>query len=380
MNYLVVDISGKVLNYDIALCESMLENLLPNENLLLMAANIDANKTSCNTRKLLSIVPKSLQNSERKIKRVAKALEGFLNYIYLVLYVCFKRPSVIHFQWFPFLEVCSVEKIFLKLIKNVSPKSRILLTVHNIFPHNSSVASRERYRKRFALVEKFVDKFVLHLQTSKLQFCEEFRIEESRCKVIAHGTFEPKNLTVYHRMRGEQLHFVMYGNQSYYKGTDILVDAIGLLPPTFQKQVRVSIVGKTSEEYLSVLQKKSEGLNIKFIPEFVPDEKLYDVILESDIIVLPYREISQSGVLLLALFFERPVICSDLPSFKETLVGYGNDLFFEKGNAQSLACVIGEIFSPSFDWNFYKSKVAALKLKYSWKNISKEVINLYKEE
>ncbi|MFK2235280.1 hypothetical protein ACIXMR_13945 [Bacteroides fragilis] len=54
-------------------------------------------------------------------------------------------------------------------------------------------------------------------------------------------------------------------------------------------------------------------------PYFLEETVLHTRIQQADIIVLPYRAISQSGVLLLSIYFEKLVICADLPSFVETL-------------------------------------------------------------
>lgn len=376
MKYLMIDISGKVPKYDIALCEAMASSFGECADLTLLAANIYPKKIKCHSRCLISLIPQKYQNSENKVKRLIKAIEGVLNYIYVVLYALLTRPRVIHFQWLPFLEVSSIEHFFLRLIKIVSPKSKILLTIHNIYPHNSGEKARNRYKSRFNLVEKFFDKFILHLQTSKDVFCKEFGIDSSRCKVIPHGVFEPENLKITSHKRDDKLRLVMYGNQSYYKGTDILVDAITMLPNEIQKKVCTTIVGKTAEKYLNVLQTKAKGRDIKIIPEYVSDNTLNQIILDSDAIVLPYREISQSGVLLLALYFERPIICSDLPSFRETLGSPFDDLFFESGNSRQLANVLERFFYEQVDVNAYLTELQSLKNIYSWATVAK----YYKEE
>ncbi len=376
MNYLMVDISGKVPNYDIALCEAMHSVFAKEDKVTLLAANIDPSKIDCPSKKLLSIIPKYLQNSENKIKRAFKALEGIVNYLYLILYVLLKQNQVIHFQWLPFLEISSIEKIFLKCIKVVSPKSKIILTVHNIYPHNSSKSGKIKYKKRFATVEKFFDHFVLHLKTSKDEFCEEFCIDSNRCQVIHHGVFSPKGLQLKNHSRGDKLNLIMYGNQSYYKGTDILVDALALLPDDCKNKVHTEIVGKIAPDYLQELQTKSVGLDIEWTPEFVSDEILNAKIMASDVIVLPYREISQSGVLLLALYFEKIIIASDLPSFKETLVSIPDEFFFDKDSPEKLANAISKIVSTRNTDVECLQKFTCLKNEYSWAKIAFDYIKL----
>lgn len=370
----MVDISGKVLNYDIALCEALFKNLSKNDYLKLFAANIDSSKIECPSKKMLSLVPKSLQNSRNKIKRGVKILEGIVNYLYLIIYVLFRRVNVLHFQWLPFLEVCSIEKVFLKLIRLVSPKTQIVLTVHNLYPHNFSDKRKEGYRKRFDGVKNLIDTFVLHLECSKTEFCEKFDVNPNKVEVIHHGIFVPKNVDVVPHVRGEKLNLIMYGNQSYYKGTDIFVDALNLLSEKSKQKVHATIVGKIDNGFYQELKQKTDDLDVEWIPEFVPDDVLYKKIMESDAIVIPYREISQSGVLLLALSFKRMIIASDLLSFKETLAGFGDEMFFEKGNAKNLAKTIETFLNQSAKLENFVFSIENMLDRYSWENIAQKYL------
>lgn len=370
MKYLVVDISGKIPRYDIALCEAMASCFGEQIDLIFLAVNIDPKSIACKAKKLVSFIPQRIQNSDNKFKRLVKALEGIVNYLYLAIYVFLNRPSIIHFQWLPFLEISSIERLFLRLIKLSSPKSKIWLTIHNIYPHNANERTRNRFKSRFAAVERHIDTFVLHLECSKQEFCRELSIDQSRCKVFPHGVFEPLNTNVAHHERGEKLQLVMFGNQSYYKGTDILVDAIALLPKDIQSRIHTTIVGQAPEEFQKVLRQKSAGLDIELILKRVSDELLDEIILKSDVLVFPYREITQSGALLQALYFERPIICSNLPSFKETLSGFGEEMFFESGNVESLSSLLNRLMDPSFDFEKQKKNCAMAKERYSWKNIA----------
>lgn len=376
MNYLMVDISGKVTNYDIALCEALSKALPSNNHLKFLAANIEPKKIACDSKKLISLIPKSLQNSGNIAKRAFKALEGSVNYIYLILYLAFHKVGILHLQWLPFLEICTIERFFLKIIKFISPKTKIFLTVHNLYPHNSNKSKKIAYRSRFSKLQRYIDKFILHLDVSRKEFCQDFSIDESRTVVIPHGIFEPKGYVVKPHVRGEKLNLIMYGNQSYYKGTDILVDALNLLPKELQEKVHTVIVGKIAPDYYASLKKKAENLDVEWIPEFVSDYVLYDKIADADVIVIPYREISQSGVLLLALSFNRMIIASDLPSFKETLAGIGDDIFFEKGNAESLAKLINLHIYDKIDCKRMIEVIEKFSDKYSWENAGRMTAKL----
>ncbi|WP_242482112.1 glycosyltransferase, partial [Trichormus variabilis] len=57
-----------------------------------------------------------------------------------------------------------------------------------------------------------------------------------------------------------------------------------------------------------LLQKIDNEPNIKFIPGFVPSEKLQIYLNACDVVVFPYRDILTSGAVMLAMSFGRACI------------------------------------------------------------------------
>ena len=366
----MVDISGRSPIYDIPLCEALHKVLSPEHHLKLMAANINPKDVDFDCSRLFNILPHRLQNSNRIPFRAIKALMTVANYIGLIARVALRKPDILHLQWLPLVEVTTIEKHFLKILRFIAPRTKFLLTIHNVYPHNSSESSKQIFRERFSKVEQYFDKFLVHLKTTKTEFCTTFRISAERVKVIHHGVLAPKGYDMVRRQHGNVLKLIMYGNQSTYKGTDIFVNALTLLPQEYKDKVHALVVGKTYSSYLNKLKEKKENANIEFLPEYVSGEDLYKYIADSDIIVLPYREISQSGVLLLALSTKRLIITSDIPSFKETLVGMDNDAFFENGNAVSLSKLIIKYVDGLIDENKQLDIIQNLEATYSWTNIA----------
>ncbi|WP_233247847.1 MULTISPECIES: glycosyltransferase [unclassified Fibrobacter] len=368
----MVDISGRSPVYDIPLCEALHKVLSPEHHLKLLAPNIDPKDVDFDCGRLLNIIPHRLQNSNRIPFRAIKALMIIVNYIGLITHVALRKPDILHLQWLPLIEVSTIEKYFLKILRFIVPKTQLLLTIHNVYPHNSSETSRQIYRERFSKVEPYFDKFIVHLETTKKEFCSAFGISAERVKVLHHGVLAPKGHDTIRRQRSKVLKLIMFGNQSTYKGTDVFVDALTMLPQGYKKKVHALIVGKMYSDYLNKLEEKKNNENIEFIPEYVSDEDLYKYIAHSDIIVLPYREISQSGVLLLALSTKRLIITSDIPSFKETLMGLGENTFFENGNAASLSKLIVKYADNLVDENKQLDAIESLEAKYSWMNVAKK--------
>ena len=375
----MVDISGRSPVYDIPLCEALHKVLSPEHHLKLLAPNINPKDVDFDCGRLFNILPHRLRKSKRKPFRAIKALMVVVHYIGLIARVALTKPDILHLQWLPLVEVSTVERHFLKILRSVAPKTKFLLTIHNVYPHDYSERNRKIYRERFSKVEPYFDKFIVHLETTKKEFCSAFGISAERVKVLHHGVLAPKGHDTVRRQRGKVLKLIMYGNQSTYKGTDVFVNALTLLPQEYKDKVHALVVGKTYSSYLNKLKEKKENTNIEFIPEYVSDEDLYKHIADSDIIVLPYREISQSGVLLLALSTKRLIITSNIPSFKETLVGMGENTFFENGNAASLSKLIVKYADGLVDENKQLGIIECLEAKYSWMDIAETYKNFINE-
>lgn len=378
MKIFIIDISGKVINYDIALCEAIALYVKGGSEVEFLSP-LYTEKPQCKTRRLLNLVPHKYKTSLSLWKRLIKMIELFLNYQIILLHVLFRRPDVIHFQWFPLLEKSSFECYVVKILKWISPRTKILLTIHNIFPHESSSKQIQKYTHRFGKLNKQIDSFIVHTEKSKKDACSFFGLETNRVFVIHHGIFEPNN---YKPSKNDKnsgtLTFIMYGNLSYYKGVDIFIDAIKLLPQEYRAKMKAVIAGNIQDEKLRSIPKSFfEELNIDWHPYFLPEKELYERIDDANVIVLPYRQISQSGVLLLALYFRRLIVTSDLPSFKETLQGFSDDMFFESENPQSLANLMMRYIDDKVDSKKQMDAIEKLNAAYSWNKAAEKTYSVY---
>jgi len=125
-----------------------------------------------------------------------------------------------------------------------------------------------------------------------------------------------------------------------WKGLEVLIDAIRLLPDSFHAHI---IGGAEGDEYRSQLIAfaHSKGLaeRVRFTP-FLPTDQLASKLRSLDCLVLPLAAEEQGSApmkLIEYLAASRPVIASDLPSIREVLTHRWNGLLFAPGDPQSLA-------------------------------------------
>ena len=378
MKVFVVDISGKVVNYDIALCEALADSNQAGVSLEFFCPLYEEHP-HCKTSRLLNLIPHKYKTSLSLWKRMIKMIELFLNYHIILLHVLFRRPDIIHFQWFPLLEKSSFECYMVKILKWISPRTKTVLTIHNIFPHESSPKQIQQYSQRFGILSETIDSFIVHTEKSKEDVCSFFGLERNRVFVIHHGIFVPNNYKPsVNDTNSGTLTFIMYGNLSYYKGVDVFIEAIKLLPQEYRAKMKAVIAGNIQDDKLRYIPKEFfEELNIDWHPYFLPEKELYERIDDANVIVLPYRQISQSGVLLLALYFRRLIVTSDLPSFKETLQGFSDDMFFESENPQSLANLMMKYIDGKVDCKKQIDVIENLNAAYSWEKAADKTYRVY---
>lgn len=369
--YCIIDISGKVPFYEHALCKAI------NEYESVELCTPYNNKTEYDATYPIFNLIRFFDHKKQNGAKFLKALEGIFNYIYLLFVQAFKRYDVLHFQWFPFLEFAGFERCFLWLYKLITPNTKIILTQHNIYPHNSSESLKVKYKARFQTIDKFIDRYIVHTESSKDALYREFGVFRNKIEVVYHGIFVPDIMPL-KTSNNEKMKFLMFGVQSKYKGTDILIDAVAGLPRDILNKIDVTIAGKTTQVLIDEKLELAQSLGIRWEPRFFEDEELNQLIMNSDVLVFPYRTISQSGALLLALAFGKPMIVSKIPSFIETLDGFPEYAFVEVESVESLRRAIINHVNGISNIIEENEVIAELQNKYSWRNSAINTLELYK--
>jgi glycosyltransferase involved in cell wall biosynthesis len=127
-------------------------------------------------------------------------------------------------------------------------------------------------------------------------------------------------------IRDDERTILFFGAIAPYKGLDFLVTAFQQIVARDAKH-RLIIAGRPKggcEKYLEDLQKTISRTmdRTRVIQDisYIPDQKMEFYFKAADVLVLPYREIFQSGILFLAYSYGLPVVAADVGSFRETLI------------------------------------------------------------
>jgi glycosyltransferase involved in cell wall biosynthesis len=165
------------------------------------------------------------------------------------------------------------------------------------------------------------------------------------------------------------------------KGLEVLLRAL-IEVKQQQPDVILLVAGKVWENDFSPYQKIIDENNLQEFcllhTKFIPQEDVAHYYCASDLVVLPYKEIYQSGVLMMTLSFEKAVLTSNLPPLKEVIKDNENGFLFESENSTSLAEKINCILSDEKQWEIVRENGAKLiKTAYSWDEIGKQTKDAY---
>jgi glycosyltransferase involved in cell wall biosynthesis len=117
--------------------------------------------------------------------------------------------------------------------------------------------------------------------------------------------------------------------------------------------------------------------NVRFVPRFITDAELPDYFRRADLVVLPYREADQSGVLFTALAFGKPLLLSDVGGFPE-VAATGAARTFRAGDVPALRAALVELLGDrrALEEMAQKARTAA-EGQYSWATVAARTLELY---
>jgi beta-1,4-mannosyltransferase len=224
----------------------------------------------------------------------------------------------------------------------------IIWTVHNVLPHDTAYPALDRALRK-AVIARAGLVHVLSAGTVEAA-APAYEIPVAKVLHVPH----PAYLGVYaddvtetdarkrYGLGPDDVVYGFVGNVRPYKAVDDLVNAFETItagPPRVDgRRRRLLVAGLPSAhpEIAELVARMERNSDIVVDARRIPADDLSVPLRASDIIVLPYRESLNSGALLLALSFGRPVVAAASPGVTET-VNEDAAITFTAGDRGALA-------------------------------------------
>jgi glycosyltransferase involved in cell wall biosynthesis len=277
-----------------------------------------------------------------------------------------QAADVVHFQWL------TVQQLDRRLLPGAGRGGRppLVLTAHDVLPREGGARRRAAQRR---LYDRF-DAVVVHSEHGRRRLTHELGVDERRVHVIPHGAFAhlaelpagPPPFATDKRV------VLFFGLLRPYKGLDVLLEAWRGID-----DAELWIAGMPRMDVAAL--RADAPSNVRFVARFVGDDELPAYFARADLVVLPYREIEQSGVLFTALAFGKPLLVSDVGGFAE-LAERGAAHAVAPGDAGALHdALTGLLANPAALAALGERALAAGRGEYGWDTIAARTLALYQQ-
>lgn len=336
----------------------------------------------------------NLRGSQHRESGLWQKLRGWLiYYTRLIRYAANARPKIFHILWNNKFEY--FDRTLLLLYFRLQG-IQIALTAHNVNQKrrdaNDSFLNRMTLRIQYHLTSHIF----VHTQKMKDELIEDFGVREEAVTVIRHpvnNAFPDTDLTS--AMAKTQLGIsesekaiLFFGRIRPYKGLEYLLDAFRLLAAS-PDNYRLIVAGepkKGSEDYLKeirgTIDREFDFGKVILKVQFIPDGEMELFLKAADVLVLPYKEIFQSGVLFLSYSFGLPVVATDVGSFREEIIEGRTGFLCRPADPEDLAKTLRIYFESDLYKNLDERRQDIREYAYthhSWDAVAKLTRNAYEE-
>jgi beta-1,4-mannosyltransferase len=259
--------------------------------------------------------------------------------------------------------------------------ARVVWTAHNVQPHDSRHPRLERWF--WSAFVRRVDT-VIHLSAAGQQAVEARYPRLANCTraVVPHGHYRGSYPDTVSRDDARAALAIPSGARVVtflglvrpYKNVPHLVRTVRALPSS-AGEVVLLVGGAPRPPALAdeVRAAAAGDPRVRLMLEHVPDEQVQHYLRAADLVVFPFKDITNSGSALLALSFDRPVLVPALGAMGELQALAGGD--WVRSYERELT---PDILAAALDWAMQRPKSAGPQLDaLEWKQLARQTLSVY---
>lgn len=178
-------------------------------------------------------------------------------------------------------------------------------------------------------------------------------------------------------LKEEETNLLFFGLVREYKGLDLLFKAL-TSPRLKDQRLHLTVAGEFYDDYSKYERMVSElGLTERVSMEnrFIDDRQVKRYFCAADLVVLPYKSATQSGVTQIAFHFSKPMLVTRVGGLAE-IVREGKSGYVCEPNAESIAESLEDFCENRRD---FSQTLEQEKQRFSWAKMTEKIRQLYKE-
>jgi len=265
----------------------------------------------------------------KQTRKVAKVLGRFINKI---------NPDYIHLDDFS-------SRTLFQLPFLIKYRKILIANIHDPLTHSGEFnLSREVYRK---LWFNLIPNFAVFSEFSKTILLPQLRKSKriTVLKLLPYTVYKSFLQTSYKEPVESEQHISFVGRISPYKGVEMFVKAIEELSVEHDK-VHFHIGGKTikgyNPEFLSIKRN-----NLSIDNKFLSNREISEIINRSQLIVCPYKDATQSGVIMTAFALGCPVLVTNTGGLPEYILHNRTGIICTENSSEGIALAIDDFLKSN---------------------------------
>jgi glycosyltransferase involved in cell wall biosynthesis len=248
------------------------------------------------------------------------------------------RPDLVHLHL-----TNSIALFYLFLLRRLGIP--VVFTVHNVTPHEKIHWQKSILKSLY----RQADLLIAHSEVDATRLEKEFSHSRDHTVVIPHGSYgffasgvtssSQESARRALKLAPDDEVVLFFGYIREYKGLDVLLDAWPSVVAA-RPRARLLVAGDplnlpTERRVELESQLRAMGAIVHF--SYIPFDHVVGYFQAADTLVMPYRKLSQSGVLFLGLSMGLPVVATAVGGLPETLTDGESALLVPPESAELLA-------------------------------------------
>ena len=293
-------------------------------------------------------------------------LKAFWTNFLLLLFLIRNKFDVIHLTW-----PANVYEFIIYMLKR-----KMILTVHDPFPHTGLDTRIVRLRRKVAF--RCVPHFIILNKAQREKFLSFYRLPssaviDSRLSCYTYLNMVEQDMTTV----PEQKYILFAGKISKYKRVEYLLEAMKKVHDTFP-DIKLVVAG--GGKYHFDISEYAALPYIDIRNRFIPDEELVALMNKTQFMVCPYTDATQSGVIMSSFTFGTPVIATRVGGLPEMLGNGKYGMLVKEKDTDALYQGICSLLSDEEQLADYRKEIAKDYTSdgyLSWKTIAEELRESY---
>lgn len=220
----------------------------------------------------------------------------------------------------------------------MSGKAKTYQVIHEVIPHEGDRQVKQVDVMNKAVV-RFADMIVLRNRTYIQEMIKRYDISSDRVKYLELWRRYPGYTEPVHGGRA-----LFFGRINPYKGADNLLEIVRDC-----SDIKFDVIGRVDPQMRDIVEQLKNEKNVRLNNSYVTDEEMGEAFINCDWVIVPYNSASQSGVIIDAYKYSRPVIAFDVGAISEQVKEAKSGYLVETGDNRAFAGKLKQAMKMSVD-------------------------------